>query len=218
MASATVIGSGHRDGAHRIGGLGQQITYGFNIDFYTPIIVGLVLSVLLAAVCDLLLVGMERLLVPWKRREEGGEGLMAIWTHFRHFIAGVFGWLTTSANWHGSSGIPQLLWHQTELSICVVIGAALIGGGVGLILGHSGHGGLVAVNIANAARAVPTLALLTLFAIIPSISLRYDGFLASFLALVVLAIPPVLTNTYVGVRGVDAEVARRRKGDGSHWG
>ena len=39
----------------------------------------------------------------------------------------------------------------------------MVGGGVGLILGHSGHGGLVAVNIANAARAVPTLALLTLF-------------------------------------------------------
>jgi osmoprotectant transport system permease protein len=64
----------------------------------------------------------------------------------------------------------------------------------------------VAVNAANAARAVPSLALLTLFAIIPWISLRWDGFLAAFLALVALAIPPVLTNTYVGMRQVDADV------------
>jgi osmoprotectant transport system permease protein len=139
---------------------------------------------------------------------------MSIWDHFRHFIGSVFGWLTTSANWHGSSGIPQLLWHQTELSIAVVFGATLIGGGTGVILGHFGRGGLVAVNAANAARAVPTLALLTLFAIIPAISLRDGGFIAAFLALVVLAIPPILTNTYVGVNGVDPEVRDAAKAMG----
>ena len=73
VASATVIGLVTVTALIGLGGLGQQITYGFNIDFYTPIIVGLVLSVLLAAVCDLLLVGMERLLVPWKRAEKRAE-------------------------------------------------------------------------------------------------------------------------------------------------
>jgi len=123
-----------------------------------------------------------------------------------HFLSQVFHWFTTRANWTGPSGIPELFWHQTELSLAVVAGAILVGGGLGVLLGHTGRGGLVAVNAANAARAVPTLALLTLLAIQPSISLKWDGFLASFIALVALAIPPVLTNTYVGMREVDAEV------------
>ncbi len=131
---------------------------------------------------------------------------MAIWDHFRHFVASVAAWFTTAANWKGPSGIPELLWRQAELSMAVVIGALVIGGGIGLVLGHSGRGGLVAVNAANAARAVPSLALLTLFAIVPWISLRWGGFLCAFLALVVLAIPPILTNTYVGMREVDADV------------
>ncbi len=52
----------------------------------------------------------------------------------------------------------------------------------------------------------PTLALLTLLAIYPPISLKWNGFLCSFIALTVLAIPPILTNTYVGIREVDADV------------
>ena len=131
---------------------------------------------------------------------------MGIWDHFRHFVAAVAAWLTTSAHWSGASGIPELFWRQAELSLAVVVGAVAVGGGVGLVLGHSGRGGLVAVNAANAARAVPSLALLTLFAIVPWISLSGGGFYAAFLALWVLAIPPILTNTYVGVREVDAEV------------
>ncbi len=67
VAAATVIGLVTVTALIGLGGLGQQITYGFNIGFYTPIIVGLVLSVLLAALCDLLLVGLQRLVVPWSR-------------------------------------------------------------------------------------------------------------------------------------------------------
>jgi osmoprotectant transport system permease protein len=74
VASATVIGLVTVTALIGLGGLGQQITYGFNIAFYTPIIVGLVLSVALAAVCDLLLVGLERLVVPWKRSGRRGRG------------------------------------------------------------------------------------------------------------------------------------------------
>lgn len=131
---------------------------------------------------------------------------MDVVDHVRHFIASVAAWLTTSSHWTGSSGIPQLVWKQVLLSGAVVVGAVLVGGGLGLVLGHTGRGGLVAVNAANAARAVPSLALLTLFAIVPAIALTADGFLAAFLALVILAIPPILTNTYVGMREVDADV------------
>jgi osmoprotectant transport system permease protein len=139
---------------------------------------------------------------------------MEVWAHFRHFVASVASWFTTATNWKGPTGIPELVWRQTELSLAVVVGAVIIGGGIGLVLGHTGRGGLVAVNAANAARAVPSLALLTLFAIVPWISLRWGGFLAASLALVVLAIPPILTNTYVGMREVDAEVRDAAKAMG----
>jgi osmoprotectant transport system permease protein len=69
VATATVIGLVTVTALIGLGGLGQQFTYGFNIGFNTPIIVGLVLSVALAAVADLLLVGAERLLVPWGRSQ-----------------------------------------------------------------------------------------------------------------------------------------------------
>ncbi len=67
VATATVIGLVTVTALIGLGGLGQQITYGFNIGFYTPIIVGLVFSVALAAVFDLLIVGLQRLVVPWSR-------------------------------------------------------------------------------------------------------------------------------------------------------
>jgi osmoprotectant transport system permease protein len=123
-----------------------------------------------------------------------------------HFLSEVFHWFTTASNWTGSNGIPELFYRQALLSAAVVATALLIGGTAGVVLGHTGKGGLVAVNAANAFRAVPTLALLTLLAIQPNISLRWGGFLASWLALFVLAIPPILTNTYVGMRQVDADV------------
>jgi osmoprotectant transport system permease protein len=67
VAMATVIGLVTVTALIGLGGLGQQITYGFNIAYNTPIIVGLVLSIALAALADLLLVGAQRLAVPWSR-------------------------------------------------------------------------------------------------------------------------------------------------------
>jgi osmoprotectant transport system permease protein len=139
------------------------------------------------------------------------------------FFAHVFGWFTTASNWTGSQGILLLFWHQLVLSVFVVLTAVALGGGLGVVLGHTGRGGLVAVNAANAFRAVPTLALLTILAIQPAISLKPDsvfgstnwsGFLASWIALTALAIPPILTNTYVGMREVDADVRDAAKGMG----
>lgn len=139
------------------------------------------------------------------------------------FLAHVFGWFTTSSNWSGSQGILLLFWHQLVLSAVVVVSAIALGGGLGVVLGHTGRGGLVAVNAANAFRAVPTLALLTLLAIQPAISLKpasflgstnWSGFLAAWIALTALAIPPILTNTYVGMREVDADVRDAAKGMG----
>jgi osmoprotectant transport system permease protein len=67
IAGATVIGLVTVTALIGLGGLGQQITYGFNIGYYTPIIVGLVFSVVLASLFDLLVVGVQRLAIPWTR-------------------------------------------------------------------------------------------------------------------------------------------------------
>jgi osmoprotectant transport system permease protein len=135
-----------------------------------------------------------------------------------HFIDSVFHWFTTASRWSGSSGIPELFWQTAKLSVAVVLTAFVIGGALGALAGHTGRGSVAAVNAANAARAVPTLALLTLLAIVPSISIRWGGFLASYLALVALAIPPILTNTYVGMREVDADVREAARAMGlTRW-
>src|SRR5580698_4862700 len=65
VATSTVIGLVTVTALIGLGGLGQQVTYGFATSYNTPIIVGLVFSAALAALADLSLVGIERLLIPW---------------------------------------------------------------------------------------------------------------------------------------------------------
>ncbi len=131
---------------------------------------------------------------------------------FFHFLHEVISWFGDGSNWNGADGvnIPVFFVHQVYLSAVVIVVAVVLGSGLGLVLGHTGRGGLVAVNAANAFRAVPTLALLTLLAIWKVVSTSGHGFPTGFpaagLALVVLAIPPILTNTYVGIREVDPDV------------
>ncbi|HEY7948683.1 MAG TPA: ABC transporter permease [Acidimicrobiales bacterium] len=135
-----------------------------------------------------------------------------------HFLSQVVTFFTTASNWSGPDGILIRFAHQAELSAAVVVAAGVCGVGLGAFLGHTGRAGFLAVNAANAARAVPSLALLTLLAIQPSIGLRGNGFLASFLALFALAVPPILTNTYIGVRDVDPDVRSAAKGIGMTGG
>ena len=128
-----------------------------------------------------------------------------------NFLSQVLHWLTSASNWDGPDGISARALSQLELSGAVIAAAGLLGIGIGFGLGHGGHGGFVAVNAANAARAVPSLALLTLLVTWPEISLKGDGFYASFLALVALAIPPILTNAYVAMREVDPDLVEAAK-------
>jgi len=67
VATSTVVGLVTVTLFIGLGGLGQLVNYGFMASFTTPIIVALILAVLLAAICDLAWVGIERLVVPWSR-------------------------------------------------------------------------------------------------------------------------------------------------------
>jgi osmoprotectant transport system permease protein len=80
---------------------------------------------------------------------------------------------------------------------------------VGIWLGHLGKGGVVAINISNIGRAIPSFALLVL-----AVQLVGIGALPAFVALVALAIPPMVTNSYIGMGEVDADVREAARGMG----
>jgi osmoprotectant transport system permease protein len=120
-------------------------------------------------------------------------------------------WFTDPANWTGENGIPVRTWEQIQISLLAMAIALVIALPVALILGHQRRGMVLATNIGNVGRAVPTLGVLTILASIPSIGI---GNTAAVLALALFAIPPVLTNTYTGIAGVDDEVRDAARGMG----
>jgi osmoprotectant transport system permease protein len=109
-------------------------------------------------------------------------------------------------------GLHQVLeftWEHVKLSGAAIAVACALAIPIGLVLGHAGKGELLAISISNVGRAVPSLALIAFFVAYIGV-----GFTNVTLALVLLAIPPILTNTYVGVRQVDPEVIDAGRGMG----
>jgi len=109
----------------------------------------------------------------------------------------------------GGSEIWTLLWKHLELSFVSLALACLIAVPLGLWLGHTRRGEFVAISISNIGRAVPTLALIAFF-----IAYLGVGFKNVALALTLLAIPPILTNAYVGVTQVDPDTVDAARGVG----
>ncbi|MDQ3096933.1 MAG: ABC transporter permease, partial [Chloroflexota bacterium] len=117
-------------------------------------------------------------------------------------LASVVAWLSDPAHWSGDDGIPIRVLEHIQLSGAAVAIAVCIAMPAGLYLGHTGRGGFVAINIANLGRALPSLALIAL-GLVASIALGLGlGFWPTLFALVPLALPPILTNTFIAVRAV----------------
>jgi osmoprotectant transport system permease protein len=119
-------------------------------------------------------------------------------------------YLNDPFNWTRRDGILDLLVEHLRISALAVLAAMVVAIPVGMLLGHTGRGGGFTVALSNVSRAVPTLALLTVFAVTPI------GFgpTATTIALAVFAVPPMLTNTYVGFRGVDRDVVEAARAMG----
>lgn len=122
-------------------------------------------------------------------------------------------WFTTKSSWlgaNGSAGVLHLfvqhLWISA-LSLAVTCG---IGIPVAAALTRWRGGGLVVTSIANAARSVPIVGVMLLLAIGP-IGIGTEP---AVIALVIFALPPILTNTYTGIRDVDPETTRAAVGMG----
>jgi osmoprotectant transport system permease protein len=121
----------------------------------------------------------------------------------------VITWLADPAHWAGVNGVPaRLVEHITLSAVTVVVGMA-VALPLGLVIGHTGRGALLAINLANLGRAIPSYALLLV--LFPVFGL---GFATAFPALLLLTLPPILTNTYVGIREVDAEMVDAGRGMG----
>jgi osmoprotectant transport system permease protein len=130
------------------------------------------------------------------------------------FLAQVAAWFADPAQWAGRDSIPVHLGGHLTLSAAAVAGGAFIALPIGLAIGHSGRGAFVAIGLSNVGRAVPSLAIL---GIVFPISLRLHlgfGFVPTLIALIALAIPPIVTNTYAGLRGVDRELVEAARGMG----
>lgn len=131
-------------------------------------------------------------------------------------MTGAFSWLADPANWSGTSGVwtrlLQHLWY-TLLSVAIALVIALP---LGAVIGHTGRlTGLVS-GVANALRALPSLGLLILLALWGLHSLKGDLALLgpAIAVLVILAVPPILSNTYAGIANVDPAARDAARGMG----
>ena len=123
--------------------------------------------------------------------------------------------LNDPANWQGTDGIPYRTGEHLLLSLVGLLAACLVAVPLAMWLGHRGRGGALTVLLSNASRAIPTLALLTALATFPALGF---GNVPTIIALAVFGIPPVITNTYVGMRGVDPGVTDAARGMGfAEW-
>jgi osmoprotectant transport system permease protein len=109
----------------------------------------------------------------------------------------------------GPDQVLELAWEQLKVTIYALALSLVIALPVGVVLGHMGRGELLAVSIGNAGRAVPELALIAFIAAAIGV-----GVLNLTIALAVLGIPPILTNSFVGIRQVDRGAVDAARGMG----
>ncbi|HEY8338651.1 MAG TPA: ABC transporter permease [Egibacteraceae bacterium] len=120
----------------------------------------------------------------------------------------VLGWIL-GGDFAGLPGLPVLVAQHLAYSFLPTAAAVAIALPLGLWVGHTGRGGTFAIQVSNAGRAIPSLGIIVL----AFIGLGF-GFAPVYVTLVLMAIPPILTNTYVGVREVDPDVRDSAEGLG----
>jgi osmoprotectant transport system permease protein len=136
------------------------------------------------------------------------------------FLGQVLAWFADPLNWTGPDGVPIRLLEHVVLAGVPLAASIAVALPIGLWIGHTGRGAGIVVNLSNTGRAVPSLAILViafmlLSAPLVSLGLRRDvGEVATGLAMFALAIPPIVTNAYIGLREVDPELVEAGRGMG----
>lgn len=124
---------------------------------------------------------------------------------------GILSFLLDSANWawSNSDGFPQRIMEHLGYTSLALLLAFVVAFPAGLLIGHTGKGAFVAINIGNAGRALPTLGVLMLV-----VGVVGTGLVSVTVALFLLAIPPILTTTYAGIQAVDRATVDAARGMG----
>lgn len=130
----------------------------------------------------------------------------------------VLDWFTDPDHWQGSNGVPTLLLQHVLLTLVATLAALAVGLPLGLWLGHRRRGATLALNLTNIGRAIPILALLALLSVGVFGTGDLGPFgrsgLATLVALALFALPPIVTNSYVGMAEVDRDVVEAARGMG----
>jgi len=135
------------------------------------------------------------------------------------FLGDVARWFREPGRWSGDEGIPHLAWQHLQITLAAMLVAAVLAVTIGVVLGHYRRGGAVAVNVANVGRALPTLAILILAVLVignrpRAFPLSLVGSVPVWISLVLLAIPPMLINSYVAIAEIDPEIREAASGMG----
>jgi osmoprotectant transport system permease protein len=113
----------------------------------------------------------------------------------------------------GPGEVLDKMWVQVEVSLIALAAALVVALPLGIWLGHRGSGELLAVGLGNAGRAIPELVLIAFVAAFLGVGLANVT-----LALLILGIPPILTNSFVGIRQVDRDSVEAARGMGmTEW-
>jgi osmoprotectant transport system permease protein len=129
-------------------------------------------------------------------------------------LSDALAWLTSAENYSGSSGISTRMLEHVQISVQPLVLAALVAIPVGMWIGHRRRFEFLVISIGNLGRALPSFGILAIFFIL-TFSWPGDlGYWAIFFAMFFLAIPPILTNTYVGIKGVDPDTVEAARGMG----
>jgi osmoprotectant transport system permease protein len=132
-----------------------------------------------------------------------------------NFLNDVFVWLNDPLNWQGRRGIATRVLEHLQYSAAALVAACVIALPAAIWLGHKRRFGTLAVNVSNVGRAIPSVAFIFTFSAIIGITvLPVLGPVATFVALVALAIPPLVTNAYVAVAEVPDDIRDSARGMG----
>ncbi|HVM36121.1 MAG TPA: ABC transporter permease subunit [Actinomycetota bacterium] len=129
-------------------------------------------------------------------------------------LADAFRWLTDPAHYGGPNGIPTRVLEHVQISFQAVAVAAIVAVPVGLFIGHRRRFESVATTIGGLGRALPSFGVL---GILFGPTLAWPGkigYWATFIALILLSIPPLLISTYVSIKGVDDDLVEAARGMG----
>jgi osmoprotectant transport system permease protein len=125
------------------------------------------------------------------------------------FLLSVARWLVDPVHWSGDDGIPKRLLEHVQISAEAVVIGAVIALPVGILLGHYGRFGNLAISVSNVGRAVPSFGI-----IIIAFQIWGLGDLPIIVALTALAIPPIVTNSFVAMTEVDKDIKDAARGMG----